>query len=369
MSAALTGIAGLVFLGSLLITAYLCSPVSRFRLFDQPNERSLHTRLTPRTGGLAIVTSLLFGLAASLTWQWACGVRCQTNAPLMGGLTFWLISQVWLVMIVSFVDDMRGLPVVIRFGVHVLAAIGIVLGAGQVIDVIPLPAVTTLRLGWMAIPLSILFVVWMTNLYNFMDGMDGFAGGMTAIGFCFLSYLAWSGGNYLILTFSLLISAAAAGFLFFNLPPARVFMGDVGSTALGFMAGALAVIGVHDKLFDLWVPVLVFSPFGVDATATLIRRLARRQRVWRPHREHYYQRLVLAGWGHRKTVFREYILMIAAGMSGVIYTRVGEQARLIILIGWSCSYFLMALGIQRMITRRAKLDHMRADSSMENQST
>jgi UDP-N-acetylmuramyl pentapeptide phosphotransferase/UDP-N-acetylglucosamine-1-phosphate transferase len=356
MSAVFTGICGFVFLASVLLTGYLCSPSSRFHLLDHPNERSLHTRLTPRTGGLAIVIGLLAGLSATLAWQWACALRCQTTEVLLGTVSFWLISLVLMVMIVSFIDDWKGLPVVFRFGVHLLVAIGIVSGAGQAIEAIPIPNIATLRLGWMAIPLSILFIVWMTNLYNFMDGMDGFAGGMTTIGFGFLGYLAWAGGNYLIFTFSVLIATAAAGFLFFNLPPARVFMGDVGSTALGFLAGGLAVIGVHDKLFDVWVPVLIFSPFVVDATATLLRRLAQGQKVWRAHREHYYQRLVLAGWGHRKTVLAEYILMVAAGFSALIYMRVGAQARLVILIVWTCSYFLIGYGIRRITGRGRKLD-------------
>ena len=365
MNAVLIVTAGLVFLLSVVITRYLCSPASRFHLLDHPNERSLHTRLTPRTGGLAIVISLLVGLFCMFVWQRVCGVRCGTTGVLFGGLGFWLLSQVLLVVIVSFCDDIFGLPVAIRFGVHLLAAVGIVLGAGQVIESIPLPNVATLPLGWLAIPMSILFIVWMTNLYNFMDGMDGFAGGMTTIGFGFLSYLSWAGGHYIIFTFSVLLAAVTSGFLFFNLPPARVFMGDVGSTALGFLAGALAVVGVHDKLFDIWVPVLIFSPFGVDATATLLRRLARGQRVWRPHREHYYQRLVLAGWGHRKTVLSEYVLMLAAGVSALIYARVGTQARLVILIAWSCLYFLIGCGIHWIIGHRRRMDAAGSDAGPE----
>ncbi len=365
MSAVFTGIAGLVFLASVLLTGYLCSPSSRFHLLDHPNERSLHTRLTPRTGGLAIVTGMMAGIFATLAWQWVCGVRCQATEGLLGAVTFWLISLVLMVMIVSFIDDLKGLPIIFRFGVHLIAAIGIVAGAGQLIDAISIPNVTTIRLGWVAMPLSILFIVWMTNLYNFMDGMDGFAGGMTTIGFCFLGYLAWAGGHYLIFTFSVLIATAAAGFLLYNLPPARVFMGDVGSTALGFLAGGLAVIGVHDRLFDIWVPILIFSPFGVDATATLFRRLTKGQKVWRAHREHYYQRLVLSGWGHRKTVLAEYILMVAAGFSALAYMRVGTQVRLAILIAWACIYFLIACVIRRIIGRGGKLNQVEPNSAAE----
>src|SRR4051812_8378450 len=148
MSAVFTVIAAFVFAGSFLLTGYLCSPASRFHLLDHPNERSLHERLTPRTGGLAIVASLLVSLAATFVWQWSCGVRCRTTSQLLSAVTFWLISQALLVIIISLIDEMRGVSAAIRFAVHIIAAAGIVLGANQVIDAIPIPALGTLRLAW-----------------------------------------------------------------------------------------------------------------------------------------------------------------------------------------------------------------------------
>jgi UDP-N-acetylmuramyl pentapeptide phosphotransferase/UDP-N-acetylglucosamine-1-phosphate transferase len=186
-----------------------------------------------------------------------------------------------------------------------------------------------------------------------MDGMDGFAGGMTVIGFLFLCYLAWIGNHPLIAVISLLTAGAAAGFLFYNLPPAKIFMGDVGSIVLGFLAGSLSIMGVDSGLFDLWVPTLIFSPFIVDATVTLLRRLVRGERVWQAHREHYYQRLVLTGWSHRKTVLTEYCLMIASGLSAVTYSRAGETGRLAILITWVLIYGALALRV-RIIERQRK---------------
>ena len=219
------------------------------------------------------------------------------------------------------------------------------------IDTIPLPLLVTWSLGWLAVPVTIICLVWMTNLYNFMDGMDGFAGGMSVVGFGFLSFIAWSAGHSFITLLSLLAMTAAAGFLLYNFPPAKIFMGDAGSILLGFLAAALSVMGVHQKQFDLWVPVLVFSPFIVDATVTLLRRLLRGERVWRAHREHYYQRLVLSGWSHKKTVLAEYCLMIACGMSAIAYTRTGESVRLMILICWVLIYCALAFCV-RLVERR-----------------
>jgi len=207
------------------------------------------------------------------------------------------------------------------------------------------PFLGKVSLGWIAVPVTILFFMWMTNLYNFMDGMDGFAAGMTVLGYGFLGFLAWKGGHQFIMLLSFLIVSAAGGFLLYNLPPARIFMGDVGSVSLGFIAAALAVMGVQDGLFDVWVPLLIFSPFIVDATVTLARRLLRGEKVWQAHREHYYQRLVLAGWGHRKTMLAEYFLMAACGITAVAYGQAGESWRLAILLGWVIVYTFLALGV------------------------
>jgi UDP-N-acetylmuramyl pentapeptide phosphotransferase/UDP-N-acetylglucosamine-1-phosphate transferase len=212
--------------------------------------------------------------------------------------------------------------------------------------VIALPRLSAFALGPVAVPLTILSLMWMTNLYNFMDGMDGFAGGMTVMGFGFLAYLAWSGGDAFVAVLSLLTVGATAGFLIYNRPPARIFMGDAGSTLLGFLAGSLSVLGIKRGLFDFWVPVLIFSPFIVDATTTLFRRLLRGEKIWRAHRQHYYQRLVLLGWSHRKTVRVEYCLMLCCGLSAVLYNRAGANERLALLVAWLLIYASLACGVR-----------------------
>ena len=187
---------------------------------------------------------------------------------------------------------MRELHPIVRLILHGLGAAGVALGIGATITVINFPGIGHVSLGWLAVPITISFLVWITNLYNFMDGMDGFAGGMTVLGFAFLGYVSRD-GNSMIPVVAVLTVGAAGGFLIHNQPPAKIFMGDPGSIMLGFLAGSLAVIGIQQGLFDLWVPVLIFSPFIVDATVTLFRRLFRGKKIWQAHREHYYQRLVL----------------------------------------------------------------------------
>jgi UDP-N-acetylmuramyl pentapeptide phosphotransferase/UDP-N-acetylglucosamine-1-phosphate transferase len=262
--------------------------LSRSRLadfvLDRPNERSLHARPVPRTGGIGIHTGVL------LAWL------------LIGpGLPTALLLGLGLLLAVSFLDDARGVNILIRFCVHLCAAAAAA------------ASLVALEFGVFGMALATLAIAWMTNLYNFMDGSDGLAGGMAASGFAFYGIAAWSGGDPGLSLLNLSIASAAAAFLVFNFPPARVFMGDIGSVALGFLAASLGVQGWLRGLWPWWFPLLVFSPFIVDATVTLVRRALRGERVWRPHRDHYYQRLVQMGWGHRGTALAEYTLMLGCG--------------------------------------------------------
>ena len=348
MSPETLSIIGLVFIISIWMSGRLASSAARLRLLDHPNERSLHTAPIPRTGGLAVLVSLALGIflkvAVSLLFGGREFFETKTSA--------WVMAMILMLAAVSLWNDWVELSPGFRFAMHFLAALGVVVGAGLRIESIPVPLIGNLPLVWLAIPFTIICLIWMTNLYNFMDGMDGFAGGMSVLGFGFLGYVAWGAGQRLITLLSVLTVVAVAGFLVYNWPPAKIFLGDVGSILLGFMAAALSVMGIHQKRFDLWVPVLIFSPFIVDATATVFRRLLRGERIWRAHREHYYQRLVLVGWSHRRTVLVEYSLMIGAGISAVVYSRTGEKTRLLILLTWVVLYSLLAIAVRVFERRR-----------------
>jgi UDP-GlcNAc:undecaprenyl-phosphate GlcNAc-1-phosphate transferase len=252
---------------------------SRSLPLDKPNERSLHVVPVPRTGGIAIIA----GLIAAALW-------------LRASPSLWVPAVA--LAVASYFDDRHALPAAVRLVMHLVAAgIFLWLAAGS-------STAALLLVLWLAI-------AWTTNLYNFMDGSDGLAGGMAVIGFGTYALAAWFGGNVEFELLAWSIAAAAAGFLIFNFPPAKIFMGDVGSIPLGFLAGALGVAGWQRELWPLWFPLVVFAPFIVDASVTLLRRALRRERIWQAHREHYYQRLILSGWSHRKTAIWEYALMVA----------------------------------------------------------
>lgn len=235
-------------------------------------------------------------------------------------------TLVLAVSLVSWLDDRRHVPILVRFGVQSAAAVAWVACFGLN--------------PWSAVAVASL--VWMANLYNFMDGADGLAGGMAVFGFGAYGVAAWLGGNASIALVGAAFSAAALGFLCFNFPPARLFMGDVGSVPLGFVAGTLGYEGWLEGLWPWWFPLLVFSPFAVDATTTLLRRGFRGERVWQAHRDHYYQRLVRMGWSHRKTALAEFGLMLLAASSALILMWMPPVVQALGLAGWLALYALLA---------------------------
>jgi UDP-N-acetylmuramyl pentapeptide phosphotransferase/UDP-N-acetylglucosamine-1-phosphate transferase len=336
------------------LTNRLCSPESYLSILAHPNERTLHVMPTPQTGGLAVIGSVVIGLilAASIL------AITQPSKPVlpkgMASGSVWIVISMLLIFVISFIDDYVGLPVVLRLGVQAVSSFIIIGGVGLTLSSIPIPGGPTILLGIAAIPVSALVLLWMANLYNFMDGMDGFAGGMTFFGFGFLAYFGWQTHYPVMLIIATFVAIGALGFLIHNFPPARIFMGDAGSITVGFLAGTLMILGVRDGLFEIWVPVIIFSPFIADGTVTLIRRALRRKKIWEAHREHYYQRLVLSGWSHRRTVLAEYGLMMLCGGLAIWYHHSTDGVRLIILSAWMGMFFLLGC-LVNMVERRAKV--------------
>ena len=316
-------------------TGWLTRPGARLRIMDHPNERSLHVSPVPRSGGLAIALAIALGtgLAAMLT----------DVSAVMG----WIGIGAALVVAISFADDCWTLHVHQRLPVH-LAAAGILMWGGLALGRVDLPGWSLELPLWFGVTVSMLFVVWMVNLYNFMDGMDGFAGGMGVIGFGSFAWMGGAAGGTEFALVSLVAASAAAGFLIWNYPPARIFMGDSGSSLLGFLAAALALWAQRDNLFPLWVAVLVFSPFIVDATVTLVRRMLRGERFWLAHRSHCYQRLVRLGWGHGRTVRAEYVLMLACGATAELARHLSPGGQRATLLVWIMIYVLLMLSVRRM---------------------
>ena len=276
----------------------LRTPMANWSL-DRANHRSLHVRPTPRVGGIAMLLAVATVVAMFRIDQFL--------------ITALLLAA--FLCLVSFIDDKYNLSVALRVGIHITVSIFATHGLFSNTT----SAIAPLSPNIVFIAALVVSIVWMTNLFNFMDGANGLAGGMAFFGFgCYAiaAALADGQGNEIAIA-SAAISGAALGFLFFNFPSAKVFLGDAGSVPLGFLAIVLGIQGHVQGLWDWWFGLLVFSIFIVDATITLIKRLLRGEKIWIAHRDHYYQHLILTGWSHRKTVTSYYFVMLASTISAL----------------------------------------------------
>ena len=297
----------------------LRSPLAN-RSLDLPNERSLHSHPTPRIGGLGILVAIVLGsiiFRPDLPW------------PIWGALA--------LIVGVSFIDDLGGLRAGIRMPLHLVAATTVAIAAFP-------------DASWPFWLLATVTVAWLINLYNFMDGSDGLAGGQAVFGFGTLAIAALRAGDPDIASAAAIVAGAALGFLVFNFPPARIFMGDTGSTSLGLLAGALGGLGVARGLWHPVFPAIAFLPFIFDGSATLLMRMSQGKKVWQAHRDHAYQRLNMSGFGHRNTALVYYGLMLASGLMALYSLRPDA--------GWASTAgllmaFMLAYGmVQRSWNRR-----------------
>ena len=274
-------ILGLAFVGTLTLIVLLLRLAPGLMLLDRPNERSLHAHPRRKVGGLAMMIVVL----ALAMWL---------DVPSV------VIVAAAFLTVISAIDDVRSLPALVRLVSHVGAACVVII------------AIPSGNLFLSA--LAVASIAWMCDLYNFMDGADGLAGGMTVIGFGALALAANLAGSVDLAGWCAVISAAGLAFLFFNFPPAKVFMGDAGSVPLGFLAAALGYVGFSKEVWPFWYPALVFAPFICDASLTLFKRLFRGEPLWIAHREHLYQRLILSGWSHRRLCLVAYVLMFAVSV-------------------------------------------------------
>ncbi len=325
----MTKIAALAFafFVSLILTGLLSRWHGSKVAIDHPGARSLHLQPTPRLGGVAIIVGLMAGLA------------CLT---LTGTTTLPLFYFALPVAGISLFEDIRSLPPLLRLCVHAAAAFFVAI---QYINITLIFAPdVSVTCGWMTVVCLIIAIVWMTNLYNFMDGMDGLAASMSVIGFGALGLACLSTGANDLCAQAWIIAAATGGFLVWNIPPARIFMGDTGSTVLGFLAASLSLEAAVRAAVPLWFPALVFSPFWVDATITVFRRLFRGEYIWLAHRDHYYQQLVILCNGrHAPILIAESAVMLACSASGIIalYSQ-REWLQWLVISSWCLIYLLFA---------------------------
>jgi UDP-GlcNAc:undecaprenyl-phosphate GlcNAc-1-phosphate transferase len=324
-----------------LLVSYLGTRVLlRIRLkrafVDVPNARSSHESPKPRYGGIAIASGTfaamgLLSLAipqARAFWPFAVG-GCAVFAT-------------------GLIDDARGLPAWFRLLVQIGAAF-VLVATGHVIERVAVPMGGEVQFGWLSVPITVLFVIGSINAYNFIDGIDGLAAGSAFIACVFLSLAAWLMGHATLALLFLAVAGASLGFLQYNFPPSRLFMGDGGSTFLGYFFAYAAIAGNRlEPALPAFIPVLVLSSLYLDAGLTVVKRLLKRERLFQPHRTHYYQRLLQIGLNHKQVTLVEYLITILLGVSALVYLEAGAWFAPLMTAAWVVLFTLGILKIRAM---------------------
>jgi Fuc2NAc and GlcNAc transferase len=276
------------FVIAVIATGLMRKYALRRNLIDVPNMRSSHESPMPRGGGVAIVFA--FFIAALMLKILGLIESKLLGALLVGG---------GIIALVGFLDDRRHLRASVRFCAHLVAAVCVVGLLGGVSEASL--AIWGLHGAWTGRLIAVLVLVWMTNLFNFMDGLDGIAGSEAVFVGSFGAWLSWRDGGSSGLTATMAsLAAACFGFLRWNWPPAQIFMGDVGSGFVGFSLGILGLSASQKGILPIEIWAILGGVFLVDATVTLVRRLARGDRWFEAHRTHAYQVLARRLGSHRR---------------------------------------------------------------------
>lgn len=291
------------FVISVLTNAFLLRYLRKKNVLDIPNERSSHTQPTPRGGGNGILAGVIIagGVYAAVAEDY--------KIALILGLSL-------IIGVVGLIDDIkRGLHTGLRFAIQLTCAAILMYVLGP-IDILPFPHPLDINLHWWGYLFGVVWLVGVTNIFNFLDGIDGYAGMQSLLAGWALAVIDWGGPIGMV---GLFIAAASLGFLFFNWHPAKIFMGDVGSSFLGFLFAALPFYIQSYTRTDFFFATGIFLWFFLsDGVFTMIRRVLKGEKIWVAHRSHLYQRLVISGMSHSRVV--EFVLMLYVALFAVFFT-------------------------------------------------
>lgn len=299
--------------------------ISRFRILAIPNERSSHDTPLPTSGGIAIVVTFYIGVVI---------ISIVAKTTMINRLYFYGFSlSAILIAGISFYDDFKNRLYTFKLLTQ-LIAVAIVLAAGIVIDKLYIPFVGEVYLNWLRYPLSFMWILGLTNVFNFMDGLDGLACGVGLAASLFFCAITFMQGSLFVYIIMYTIIAGTLGFLIYNFPPARIFMGDVGAAFLGFTFAVLAIVAArydHSHTSFFVMPLLLFN-FIYDTAFTFFRRFLNGEKVTEPHRTHLYQLFQRLGYSHGAVSCFHYGLCFLQGLAAVWMVNIPDGRRVLLFV-------------------------------------
>ncbi|WP_017726219.1 glycosyltransferase family 4 protein [Halalkalibacterium ligniniphilum] len=305
------------FIVAVLVTPLVKKLAIKIGAVDKPNQRKVHQKLMPRLGGLAIYIAFLVGFMV-----------LQPQSPYMVPI---LIGS-FIIILTGFLDDMLELSAKVKLLGQIAAASVVVFGGVQV-EFINLPFDGRLELGWFSIPLTLLWIIGITNAINLIDGLDGLAAGVSSIVLITISTLAILDGNVFVAGLGAILIGSTLGFLVFNFNPAKIFMGDTGALFLGFMISVVSLLGFKNvTVFSLIIPVIILAVPISDTFFAIIRRIVNKQPLSAPDKSHLHHCLLRLGFSHRNTVLMIYAMSAFFGLAAIMLTMSTLWMALLIMV-------------------------------------
>ncbi|GAB3789554.1 glycosyltransferase family 4 protein [Virgibacillus kimchii] len=304
-----------------LISAFLITyPVKKLSIkwgaVDFPNHRKIHTKVTPRLGGLAIFAGSLIGLLYLFP--------SHPNLPeiILGSI---------VILITGALDDRYGLRPGVKLTGQIIAA-SFLISDGLIIDRLTLPFFGTVELGFMSVLITLLWVVGITNAINLIDGLDGLATGVTTIALISIFIMALIDAQVIAAYLSIVLIGANLGFLYHNFYPAKIYMGDAGSNFLGYMIAVVSMLGLFKNiaLFGFIIPVIVLAVPIFDTLFTMIRRASNKENIMTADNKHIHYQLLRLGYSHRKTVLILYVVSALFGTMAILFSNASMMTSIVI---------------------------------------
>lgn len=306
----------LCFISSILITPIVKKLAFKIGATDKPNQRKVHQKIMPRLGGLAIYISFIIGVLV---------LRPET--PYMGAI---LLGST-IIVLTGILDDIFELSAKAKLIGQIAATLVVVLWGGVQVEFINLPFTTDiLEFGFLSIPITVLWIVGITNAINLIDGLDGLAAGVSSIAIITISIMAILIPNPFVVVIGGILLASTIGFLFYNFYPAKIFMGDTGAMFLGFMIAVLSLLGFKNVTFISFViPLIILGVPISDTFYAILRRIVSKKPISEPDKSHLHHCLLGLGFSHRQTVLLIYAMAAFFGLVAIIFS----QAKLLGSIG------------------------------------
>jgi UDP-GlcNAc:undecaprenyl-phosphate/decaprenyl-phosphate GlcNAc-1-phosphate transferase len=305
------------FIASIVLTPVVKKLAFVIGATDKPNKRKVHQKIMPRLGGLAIFLSFMIGVAI-----------IQPDSPYALGI----LAGALIIIVTGVLDDMMELSAKVKLLGQIAAALLVILVGGAQIEFIKLPFGGELQFGYLSIPLTILWIVGVTNAINLIDGLDGLAAGVSSIALVTISVMAIFMGDMFVLTIGSLLLVSTLGFLIYNFHPAKIFMGDTGALFLGYMISVLALLGFKNiTVVSLIIPVIILGVPISDTFFAIIRRFVNKQPLSAPDKSHLHHCLLRLGYSHRQTVLIIYAIAAMFGLAAIIFSQATLWGSLILV--------------------------------------